>query len=146
MWEVLDFQRGHTYTSGLVRLFPGGISVSSTLESTIKRLCRWRVELGRMTVITVVDFTEFYMGGREQSTMASYKTVFRLVIEQARELGGGGDGRAGGQVDEGQVLGEYDEEGLYCGQHIVQGGGGYETDTGGLFLLQYCISGQGGGE
>ena len=40
-----------------------------------------------MTGISLMDFTEFYMGGREQSTLSNYKSAFRMVTEQARELG-----------------------------------------------------------
>ena len=64
-------------------------------------VCRWRVETGRIRGITVADYTEFYLHGREERTLANYRVACRLVGLHTDTLGmiiraGFEDGEEGG--------------------------------------------------
>ena len=108
--------------SEVVKLFSQGVPVYSDLEGAINRVCRWRVESGRLTGIAWEDFRDFYLGGRASSTMASYESAFQFVMGHEEVihvgvlLGGGGDGGVGGETGQGEAGGEHDGAVLGGGQ------------------------------
>ena len=72
------------------------------LEETIREVCRWRVESGSIKGISVKDFTEFYLGGRERKTIAGYEGAFKWVRGFAKQCGSAvidwGEGEVAGLV------------------------------------------------
>ena len=72
------------------------------LEETIKEICRWRVESRSIRGISVEDFTEFYLGGRESKTIAGYEGAFKWVRRYAKQCNSAllewGEGEVAGLV------------------------------------------------
>ena len=50
-------------------------------------VCRWRVETGRMTGVSVEDYTEFYLGGRGVKTLANYESAYKVLMGHAADIG-----------------------------------------------------------
>ena len=57
------------------------------LEEVIREICRWRVDSGGICGISVEDFTEFYLAGRERNTIAGYEGAFKWVRSFGQQCG-----------------------------------------------------------
>ena len=63
-------------------MLPLDLRRRTRITTTARKMTKpwwWRVQTRRIRGISVADYTEFYLHGREERTLANYRAACRLV-------------------------------------------------------------------